>query len=248
MKITPELAEIAGIHAGDGYLRYEGSRKELDISGGYEEKDYYDNHVIPLFNKEFGLSIKGRFFPSRRTYGFRTYNSKPIEKLASLEFPSGKKSLTVKVPKLIYLSKDKKIICSFIRGYFDTDGCFTFFNRKGGKYYSEFKKKYNYYPRIILRSVSKELIYQLFDLLKKMSFKCYICKKKIKIKNWNDAYELYLVGRSNLIKWMILIGTKNPCKLSRYLIWEEFGFCPTNLTYDQRINILEGKLNPYSLY
>ena len=53
MKITPELAEIFGIHVGDGYLRYHGRTKELDISGSYEEKSYYDNHMIPLFNKTF---------------------------------------------------------------------------------------------------------------------------------------------------------------------------------------------------
>jgi len=68
--ISPELAEVCGIHAGDGYLRNDGKRKEWDISGNVEEKEYYDNHVIPLFNKTFSLNIKGRFFPHRNTYGF----------------------------------------------------------------------------------------------------------------------------------------------------------------------------------
>ena len=36
--ISPELAEICGIHAGDGYLRGKDHRKELDISGNIEEK------------------------------------------------------------------------------------------------------------------------------------------------------------------------------------------------------------------
>ena len=49
------LAEICGIHAGDGYLRGgEGnSRWELDISGSVEEKEYYDLHVKRLFEKVF---------------------------------------------------------------------------------------------------------------------------------------------------------------------------------------------------
>ena len=54
INISPELAEICGIHAGDGYLRVrERNKGEVDISRALEEKEYYDNHVIPLFNKVF---------------------------------------------------------------------------------------------------------------------------------------------------------------------------------------------------
>ncbi|MDP2906846.1 MAG: hypothetical protein Q8O03_02800 [Nanoarchaeota archaeon] len=49
MLLNSETAEICGIHAGDGYLRNDGRRRELDISGNVEEQTYYDNHVIPLF-------------------------------------------------------------------------------------------------------------------------------------------------------------------------------------------------------
>lgn len=51
IKINIELAEICGIHVGDGYLRNDGRRREFDISGSIEEKEYYDWHVIPLFKK-----------------------------------------------------------------------------------------------------------------------------------------------------------------------------------------------------
>ena len=36
ISLTPDLAEVIGIYVGDGYLRYSGRRKELDISGSYE--------------------------------------------------------------------------------------------------------------------------------------------------------------------------------------------------------------------
>ena len=39
-ELSPELAEICGIHAGDGYLRSNEHRIELDISGNVEEKEY----------------------------------------------------------------------------------------------------------------------------------------------------------------------------------------------------------------
>ncbi len=245
MDINPELAEIAGIHAGDGYMRYIGKRKEFDVSGNYEEKDYYNNHVIPLFNRFFGLKIKGRFFPSRRTYGFRITHPKVLKQLSGLGFPSGTKSLTVRIPKIISSSRKKEIFCSFLRGYFDTDGCLTFMNRKNSQNYPDFKRRYNYYPRIILKSVSQGLINDISKLLNKLKFRSYICKKVYKNNNWNDSYELYSTGEGNLTKWMSLVGTKNPVKYSRYLLWKKFGFCPSNTTYNQRINILEGKLNPY---
>jgi hypothetical protein len=53
------------------------------------------------------------------------------------------------------------------------------------------------------------------------------------------------VGRLN--QWMKLIGTKNPVKLSRYLIWKKHGFCPTNTNFQQREDILKGKLDIYSI-
>ncbi|MBT4539225.1 hypothetical protein HOI26_03450 [Candidatus Woesearchaeota archaeon] len=245
MKITPELAEIFGIHVGDGYLRYHGRTKELDISGSYEEKSYYDNHMIPLFNKTFNLKIEGKYFPSRKTYGFVVREPEVIEIFKQFGFPSGKKSTIIKVPDCILYSNSKKIVSAFLRGYFDTDGCLTFRNRKGKNKYSAFKKKFNYYPRILLISVSKDLIEDIKKLLVKFDFKYYTCVYQPKNKNWNDVYRLRLLGNRNLIKWMMHIGTKNPVKLSRYEIWENYGFCPTNTTFNQRINILAGKINPY---
>ena len=79
LNINKLLAEISGIHAGDGYLRNDGHRREWDISGSIHEKGYYDNHVIPLFNKTFNLNLKGRFFPHRNTYGFIIRDKNIIE-------------------------------------------------------------------------------------------------------------------------------------------------------------------------
>ena len=247
-KMTPELAEIIGIYVGDGYLRYDGKRKELDISGGYEEKEYYDKHVIPLFKNVFGISLEGKYFPARRTYGFVIRHREVLETFKALGFPSGNKSLIIRIPTIITTNNKSEVITSFLRGYFDTDGCLTFFNRKGLSNYSLFKRKYHYYPRIILVSVSEGLVGDLKMLLDSLGFRYHTRKKIRKEKQWNPTYEIYLVGQPNLMRWMTLIGTKNTVKLSRYKIWRKFGFCPTNTTYDQRINILAGKLNPQKLY
>lgn len=42
IELNVELAEVCGIHAGDGYMRArEGNKGEVDISGGVEEREYY---------------------------------------------------------------------------------------------------------------------------------------------------------------------------------------------------------------
>ncbi len=246
--ITPELAEIIGIYSGDGYLRFIGSRKELDISGNYEEKDYYDTHVIPLFSKFFNVPVKGQFFHSRRTYGFVIRERKVLEIFKELGFISGNKSLSIRILDEIKYSKDITIITSFLRGYFDTDGCLTFRNRRGDKNYNEFKRKYHYHPRIELTSVSKNLIIDVELLLKRLGFRNYMCVKIPKNKKWNINYTLTMMGEENLLKWMKLIGTKNTSRMSRYLIWQKYGFLPPYTTFEQRINILDGKKDSSELY
>jgi intein/homing endonuclease len=248
IKLTPDLAECIGIYVGDGYLRYHGYRKELDISGGYEEQEYYDDHVIPLFNKVFGLSIKGRFFPSRKTYGFWTSSNVVIETFKNLGFPSGAKSLIIFVPDVIKYSENKLILTRFLRGYFDTDGCVTFRNRTGGKSYSKFKQKYHYYPRIQLISVSKKLIGDVGEMLEQLGFNFYNNSYDPKNINWKTTHRILIVGDSKIANWLKIIGTGNVTKSSRFEIWEKFGFCPPFTNYNQRINILAGKLDPYTLY
>ncbi len=244
--LTEELAEICGIHAGDGYLRYTGKRKELDISGGIEEKEYYDNYVIPLINKLFKLSIKGVCFPLRKTYGFRCYNRTVVFTLASFGFPSGKKTTIVSIPKQISECKKIKIPCAFLRGYFDTDGCLNF--DKKIKNSSQFQRKYHYYPRLKFSTCSQELARGFQKLVKRFGFNCKLYTHKPKKETESLKYILQITGNKAIEHWMLLIGSKNPSKVSRYLIWKKYGFCPPNTTYQQRTNILNGKLDPNSFY
>ncbi len=245
MKINSRLSEIAGIHAGDGYLRYTGKRKEIDISGGIDEKEYYDNHVIPLFNKEFNLNLKGKFFPSRNTYGFVVRDTRIIEVFKKLGFPSGKKSTIVRCPEEILNSSDPAILRAFIRGYFDTDGSLTFDKKVGNT--DIFQKTKNYYPRFMFTCVSKDLTDDFISIISKLGFEARSYLHRPKIKTENIRYKTQIVGKANLKKWMKEIGIKNYSKYTRYLIWKKYGFCPPNTTYDQRLNILRNNLNPYSI-
>ena len=243
--MSPELAEICGVHAGDGYMRLRGQNKgEVDISGHLEEKDYYDLHVVPLFNKAFNLDIKGRAF-TRGSYGFVCYKKEVRDVLIELGFPSGKKSKIVKVPNMILESNNLSFYAAFLRGLFDTDGNLYF--RKSYFGVNKFNKTYNHYPAIKIVSISKFLIECVIKMLHDLDIIFnYHCRDQRK-KNESREYILSISGLDGLNKWMELIGIKNPVKLTRYLIWKKFGFCPPNITLKQREDILNGKLDIYNI-
>jgi len=241
ISVSEKIAEISGIHAGDGYLRIR-SGVEVDASGNIEEKEYYDNHVIPLFNSLFNTDIKGRFFQPRNTYGFRTHNRQIANLLIDLGFPNGKKTDIVRIPLQILNYNNENFIKRFLRGYFDTDGCLYFSN----KHY-KFKNKHSY-PVISFTTVSKSLADDLDLIFKRLNLKFSKYLKKVKEKNWNNKTTFYFYGIKNLNKFINEIGIKNPSKYSKYLIWKKFGFCPPNISYQKRKDILSGKLDPNSFY
>ena len=247
-EMTPDLAEICGIHAGDGHLKNQKRKKfQLDINGNVDEKEYYDSHVVPLFERVFGIKIKPRFFPWNRTYGFSIYGRKVCEFIHSLGFPYGEKTYSVKVPKSVLQSKDIGIICGFIRGVFDTDGTVTFRRRIRIRGLSENSKRHTY-PRILLDVCSKDLCFGLGDLLNKTGkFKFSISYQKANGVH-KKKYKLCLAGDKNLLIWVKNIGFKNNVKNNRILIWNKFGFNPPKLKLKNQIEILEGKKDPNEFY
>lgn len=240
VSITPELAEICGIHAGDGYLRIRKNGKiELDITGNIEEKTYYDDHVILLFNQFFGLNLNGRNY-TKGSYGFVTTNPQ-FKILNELGFPFGKKSLVVRVPTLIFESEDKLIYSGFLRGLFDSDGHIGF--RKCYGKYKSFKTHFHHYPFISLTTISLKLAEEVSFMLKELGINNFVSIYSPRKLNENTTYKIIINGVKRVNLWMNLIGSKNPVKLSRYLVWKKFGFCPTNLSLQQREDILNNKLD-----
>jgi intein/homing endonuclease len=245
MELNCELAEICGIHAGDGYMRVrERNKGEVDISGNVEEKSYYDNHVIPLFNQAFGLNMNGKYF-SRGTYGFISYRQEIRDALFKFGFPNGKKSDSVKVPELVLTSEDLKIYGAFLRGLFDTDGNLSF--RKSYVGIDKFNKHYNHYPTLKIVTISRNLAEGVIKMLHNLEILFnYHCRDSKKL-NEHRKYILTISGIDGLERWMSFVGMKNPVKFTRYLIWKKFGFCPTKTSLRQREDILRGDLDINSI-
>jgi len=246
-EMTPDLAEICGIHAGDGCLRKRDSvRRVLCVEGDVEEKEYYDSHVVPLFERTFGVKIKPRVFLPRHTYGFQITNPNVCGVIHSIGFPYGKKTFSVKVPDLILESNNLKVIYGFIRGLFDTDGTLSFRRRKRLRGVSEHSKRHTY-PRILLDVCSKDLFLGLCKLLSKTSFNFNTSYQRPQ-GNHAKKYKLGLVGDYSLLLWMRNIGFKNNVKNNRFLIWDKFGFNPPRLTLKEQTDILSGKIDPNAFY
>ena len=146
MKITKEFAEILGMFAADGCLQHP---HYICMWGNiYEDQEYYDKVVCPLFSKVFNKEITAHEKKSNSVYGFYICNKEIVKIFKELEF-SNKKTYNVKVPKEILESENEEVIAGFIRGFTDCDGCLTFMRRKE-KGYSKFKQKFHTYPRIFI--------------------------------------------------------------------------------------------------
>lgn len=245
VEVTPDFAEICGVHAGDGYLRKRGKRFELEIGGHFEEQEYYDRHIVPLFKNVFGIELKAKKYV-KGTYGIITSDRKIVEILNEVGFPFGKKSLIVKVPRKILESNDLILYARFLRGLLDTDGHMGFKKRTSGKY-CKFKLTHAYYPTIVLSTVSEQLAKDASFMLNKLKIRHFVYGHQPKNIRDKYIYAIHINGVERLEKWIKLIGTKNPVKFSRYLVWKKFGFCPTHTTLQQRKDILSGKLDIYGI-
>jgi len=223
--ITMEVAELVGIHIGDGYQRASNDFYEIEVVGSdVDERQYIDNYVVPLYERVYGIRPKPKIYERRGVYGFRIRSKAIFTFQKSLGLPVGRK-ISVAIPEIIMNSGELRVAC--LRGIADTEFCIT--RRRGGG------KKFH--PMIAVDLSSRPLVKQIEWVLKTLGFNilayydleaegCYY-------------HALRLCGFKNLHKWMEIIGFNNPKHYTKYLFWKNLGYYPTNMTTKQRIEILE---------
>lgn len=166
-----------------------------------EDREYYDKIVVPLFSKDFNISIRAHEKKSNSVYGFYICNKNIVSIFNNiLGFPIGKKTYTVEVPRKIRKSYSPQIYSSFIRGFTDCDGCLNFDRRRGT--YTLFKKTHHVYPRIFITSVSYKLINQIREMLDYLEIPSSIRTANSSKKNEKEYKVITLRGEERLNLWM----------------------------------------------
>ncbi len=200
-KLTPALAEEIGMQFGDGFLS--AKRYDYRLKGNpKDEKEYYKNYIKPLFKKLYNLDLNLK--ESYKSFGFELYSQALWEfKTKVIGIKPGRKE-KISIPSTLKVN-DEKILCSFIRGLFDTDGSLCFKTKYGYE---------SYYPEIGISLISKHLIKEVGEILKMLGFNPGIY--------FNNKYgRISIYGINALKKYENLIGWSSQKNLKRLNDWKK---------------------------
>jgi len=235
MKIDEELAELIGIHIGDGCISENKRYSEYYLGGDLiEEIEYHDSWVGPLFNKKimiplFGKEVTYKKYPKVGIYGFYIFNKKLVDFFKVLGINAGSK-INLGIPNKIL--SDKKLLKRFIRGLFDTDGSLYF-----DKNYSA-KNKKNNAPMIKLGTVSKKLIEDVFNSLKGMGLNPRMRLPYQGKRDKNKVYSVLLYRRKDIEFFINEIKFKNPKHYTKWQVFKKLGYCLPYTKLKERRKIL----------
>ncbi len=235
MKIDEDMAEIIGIHIGDGCISINDRYKEYYLGGDLtEEKEYHDKWVSRLFNKKVMLPLynkKIRYKEYKKTgvYAFYIFDSKIVNFFIKLGIHSGTK-INMGVPTEI--RNNKKLAKRFLRGLFDTDGSIYFDKSR------VVKKGINNIPQIKLGTVSENLINDIFEMLIGLGFHPRKKKPYKGKKDKNAVHTLLIYRRSDIRKYINEIGFKNPKHYTKWFVYEKYGFCLPYTSLKERKDLL----------
>lgn len=236
MQIDGDLAEIIGIHIGDGCISKNERYFEYYIGGDLkEEREYHDKWVSHLFNKKVMLPLLNKRvvykeYPKTGVYGLYIFDKEVFSFFEKLGLPCGTK-INVEVPSQILNNKSLSI--RFLRGLFDTDGSIYFDKNKSSNH------PINNRPIIKLGTVSKILSKQVFVMLKDLGLNPRMKKPYKGKRDKNEVYTI-LIYRILDIKYFIkYIGFKNPKHYTKWMIFKNQGYCPPYTNLQERKCILE---------
>tara|TARA_Y100000310_G_C20674081_1_gene811905 strand:- start:1832 stop:2617 length:786 start_codon:yes stop_codon:yes gene_type:complete len=210
-EMTPLLAEEIGLHVGDGSMNF--YKNKNNQKGFYQlrghiidDKDHYSSRIKYIYKRLYNLNISLRKMPSTGVLGFQVWSNALVSfKHEKLKLILGDK-LHITIPNEFF--ENNELSKSFLRGYYDTDGC-LYVHPKNGKMY----------PRIEITSISKELIEKVSIILKNLGFRFSIHREDREKYGWNDLYKLRISGPTMVHKWFYEISPKNPKHIKKYKKW-----------------------------
>jgi hypothetical protein len=217
---NPPFAYFLGFLLGDGSLGGL-SRPTIYLVGHLiDEREYYDRVVVPLISTLFGVDSYSYVRKGQLAYAVHFKSKRLIEFLSSTYgLPTHGSARFIPKP---LLTSDSKIIKAFMAGLFDADGSLVFS-----------KKNYSThcYPSLEIKSVSKEMIFEVVVALKALGFRASLRKSA---ESWVAATN----GVAQLELWMKSIGSQNIKHLSKYLLWKRQGSVRPKTTTPERLGLL----------
>ena len=210
IEFNEKVAELIGMHIGDGTL-YKTSRSLVwELRGSLKEKEYYYNTVKPLLETIFQIKFEPKFRSGGKNgcFGIQTSKKEVTNLFLDYGFKPGRKTHTARIPDYINKSSSE-IKLAFLRGLFDTDGCIRFDRIN--------EQKLHTYPRIELGFASKGLRDDLLRLMNDLEFRCFV---------WNSTndYKICLGGKGQVVKWFNEVRPNNKKHLNKYDFWLKRGY------------------------
>ena len=205
------LAELCGIHAGDGWLS--SYNNEVGYGTSIQEEQYF-NYVYNLYKIAFDFSIfRILRRPGRNNTIELRIQSKYIQnRFISWGFPRGPKIGKLKVPGFIKNNRDLENF--FLRGLMDTDGSVHWRNN--------YKKKY---ISITFSTSSEKFMSELKEILIRHGYKPTVYSYQGK-GNRKLAWRIQLQSIGDVTKYIKTIGFGNIQKwhsIYSYPDWKRYG-------------------------
>jgi len=208
--ISEDLAELVGIHIGDGHLGSRTHRKEFlfQISGhSVKDKEYCEGFVIPLIKKLFNIEPGRRFKKTERTLEIHVYSKGVFNFLTTtFDLPIGKKK-GIRIPRMFFASDGLLKAC--LRGIIDTDFFFSLDKKHVflGAWFGE-----------------KSLVKDLEKAFSQLGIKAKVYYDRgyldARTGKYYNRHRIYLSTQRNLSSWYDLIGSHHPLMISRYQCWK----------------------------
>ncbi len=212
-ELSPKLAYICGVLAGDGYIGIRPNKNEYIVNCGGNPKDeieFYDNILAPFFQKLFCIEVKPKLLGGKKknkTYGFNIWSKNLVYFLLDDVGMTQSPKDNLLIPQKIL--DDRNLYLPFIKGVFDTDFCLKFKNN---------------YPRIVGSSKCKAFMQQISDLLEGEGFRVlryfdYKVKDSRLKKGYNIINKVEINGHNQLSLWLDKIGTNQPKNQEKIRKW-----------------------------
>ena len=240
------MAEICGAFIGDGWI--ESRKTSMYIAGSLtEDRKYYNEEISKLFSRNIG-KVTPKEFTYWHVYGIGFHRTEVIKQLLNLGFNPGKKNGIIRIPEWIMNSNDERIICSVLRGVFDTDGSF-YCKKNYSSNKNRWKMQYHWQPRIRIGVVSPFLIEDIKTLADYFDLNyANPSPKQPRKRNEQTAYLFEINSIESIRRWFKAIRPANSRQTTKYKIWRKFGFLPPYTTLEERNKMITDEIDPYSYY